>query len=152
MSAVHPWHSATLPPGLHYILVWYSRSVHPEIWHTSYGVNACENHDPGNGKRCMMQMPVKTTLRLYCDDSHLISWVCEIILMYCDTVALLLSIVYYTAVIENYIIWMMQMPMKTTLLFTVMTVSLFQVCVKLSNVMRHSRLVVVDKLFIISPV
>ena len=47
MSAVRPWHSATLPPGLHYILVWYSRSVHPEIWHTLYGVNACENHDPG---------------------------------------------------------------------------------------------------------
>ena len=71
--------------------------------------------------------------------------------MYCDTVALLLSIVYYTAIIENYIIWMMQMPVKTTLLFTVMTVSLFQVCVKLSNVMRYSRLVIVDKLFIISP-
>ena len=34
-------------PGLHYILVWYSRSVHPDIWHTLYGVNACENHDPG---------------------------------------------------------------------------------------------------------
>ena len=56
-----------------------------------------------NGKQCMMQMPVKTTLRLYCDDSHLIPWVCEIISMYCDTVALLLSIVYYTAIIENYI-------------------------------------------------
>ena len=25
-----------------------------------------------NGKQCMMQMPVKTTLRLYCDDSRLV--------------------------------------------------------------------------------
>ena len=32
-----------------------------------------------NGKQCMMQMPVKTTLRLYCDNSQLVSSACEII-------------------------------------------------------------------------
>ena len=72
MSAVRPWHSETLPPGLQYIygcliirymcrlssremaceitvknLVWYSGSVHPEKWHALYDVNACENHYPG---------------------------------------------------------------------------------------------------------
>ena len=45
------WPSKTIGPlfytGLYYILVWYSRSVHPEKWHALYDVNACENHDPG---------------------------------------------------------------------------------------------------------
>ena len=73
--------------------------------------------------------------------------------MYCDTVALLLSIVYKTATIKiiNVLrhsrlvivdcllnrhykkitwIWMMEMPVKTTVHYdyTVMTVTLFQVC------------------------
>ena len=46
-----------------------------------------------NGKQCIMQMPVKTTLPLYCGASHLVQ-VCVKSSMYCDTVALLLSIVY----------------------------------------------------------
>ena len=79
MSVVRPWHSATLPPGLHYILVWYSRSVHPEKWHALYDVNACENHDPGKWQAMHATNACETTLRLYCDDSHLISSVCEII-------------------------------------------------------------------------
>ena len=51
---------------------------------------------PLSGKmasKCIMQMPVKTTLRLYCGGSHLVQ-VCVKSSMYCDTVALLLSIVY----------------------------------------------------------
>ena len=41
----------------------------------------------------MIQMLVKTTLRVYCDTSRLVQVYAKSS-MYCDTVALLLSIVY----------------------------------------------------------
>ena len=53
----------------------------------------------GNGEQCMMQMPVKITLWLYCDACHIFP-VSVKSSMYCDTVALLLSIVYKTATVK----------------------------------------------------
>ena len=89
-----------------------------------------------NGKQCMMQMPVKTTLRLYCDNSHLVPSACEIINVLRHSrlviVDCLLNRHYKKKSHESE--WWKWKPHCD---YTVMTVTLFRVC-EIINVLRHS--------------
>ena len=67
-----------------------------------------------NGKQCMMQMPVKTTLRLYCDNSHLVPSACEIINVLRHSRLVIVDCL-LNRHYKKKITWIWMMEMKTTL-------------------------------------
>ena len=74
------------------ILLWYSCSVHPEKWHALYNINACENHYPGkwqamhDADACENYIAIILRCQSPCFQMYAKTS------MYCNTVALLLSI------------------------------------------------------------
>ena len=80
------------------ILLWYSRSVHPEKWHALYNVNACENYYPGkwqamhDANACENYIAIILRWQSPCFQMYANTSV------YCNTVALLLFICHKNAI------------------------------------------------------
>ena len=94
----HPWWKSGWSVSFLNILLWYSRSVHPEKWHALYNVNACENYYPGkwqamhDANACENYIAIILRWQAPCFQMYANTSV------YCNTVALLLFICHKNAI------------------------------------------------------